>query len=141
MSNTKNNSGPGAPVTVFTPKKVEEIKSAFAKYIKETPIPIVTEFAYQQGLHRQQLYRLEELSDTIKICTTKKEAALQRKAFEDPKHATFCIFSLKQLGWKDNKDINFKGKLDLTDMSDDELNQRIKDLEAKVEKSGKTLTK
>lgn len=79
----------------------DELVNALHQYIDSTDIPIVAEFAYQNGLHRQQLYDMDELSDALKACTSKKEAALERKALAGDVNCTMAIFSLKQLGWKD----------------------------------------
>lgn len=78
-----------------------ELREALLQYVESTDIPIVAEFAYQNGLHRQQLYDMEELSDALKACTSKKEAALERQALAGDVNVTMAIFSLKQLGWKD----------------------------------------
>jgi hypothetical protein len=82
---------------------------AFERYIAETDIPIVAEFASQQGLHRQQLYDMEELSDAIKRCITKKEAVLESKGLAGKVNTAMAIFSLKQLGWSDRQDMTLKG--------------------------------
>lgn len=85
---------------------------AFDHYIAETDIPIVAEFAAQQGLSRQFLYDNEEFDDAIKRCTCKKEGALERKALEGTVNCTMAIFSLKQLGWTDKVDTTLKGDKD-----------------------------
>jgi hypothetical protein len=86
-----------------------ELLDALHKYIDETPIPIVAEFAAQNGLHRQQLYDMEELSDALKACTFKKEAGLERMALNGDVNSTMAIFSLKQLGWSDKQETTHKG--------------------------------
>jgi hypothetical protein len=55
------------------------------------------------------LYDWEELADLLKLCTTKKKAALERAAFEGRINPTVAIFSLKQLGWSDRAEQTFKG--------------------------------
>jgi hypothetical protein len=79
----------------------EQLLERFLQYIDRTDIPIVAEFAVLQGLYRQQLYEIDELSDAIKQCTSKKEASLERKGLAGEVNCTMAIFSLKQLGWKD----------------------------------------
>ncbi len=79
----------------------EALLSKLLIYIRDTPIPIIAEFAAQNQLHRQQLYDMEELSDALKACVFKKEAALEREALNGNVNCTMAIFSLKQLGWKD----------------------------------------
>lgn len=87
----------------------EELRIALLDYIERTPIPIAAEFAYTNGLHRQQLYEMEELSDALKQCITKKEAALESQALNGSVNCTMAIFSLKQLGWKDTHEQTHKG--------------------------------
>lgn len=88
------------------PKKLIDIKEKMQAYIKETDIPIVSEFAYLNNCARQYLYELPELTDTIKELITKKEAQLEKLALTGKINHTMAIFSLKQLGWKDVQDIN-----------------------------------
>lgn len=107
----------------------DELLANLLKYIAETTIPIVSEFAYQNGLHRQQLYDMPELSDALKICITKKEAALESLGLSGAVNTTMAIFSLKQIGWRDTQSLEHTGKdgKDLIpsrspqDLSDDEL--------------------
>ncbi len=87
----------------------EQLLVDFARYIEETEIPIVAEFAYKHGLTKQFMYDCEEFSDLVKRCTTKKEAALEAKALGGDVNVTMAIFSLKQLGWSDRQDITHKG--------------------------------
>lgn len=87
----------------------EELLAKFTQYIDSTDIPIVSEFAYTNGLHRQQLYDMPELSDALKRCITKKETALERKALSGDVNCTMAIFSLKQLGWSDKQETVHKG--------------------------------
>lgn len=87
----------------------DAIGAAFEKYIAETDIPILAEFAVGQGLHKQFMYDCEEFSDLVKHCTSKKEAALERKSLEGGCNVTMAIFSLKQLGWSDKQDLTHKG--------------------------------
>ncbi len=81
----------------------EQLLIEFALYVEETPIPIVAEFAAQQGFGKSYLYGCPEFAELLTLCTTKKEAALERLCLTGaPKSATtMAIFSLKQLGWKD----------------------------------------
>ena len=102
----------GRPIE-YTEKKIEEIKGLFEKYIDETEIPIITEFAYRNNVLRQRLYEFEEISDTIKRCIDKKEAQLQRLALEGKINVTMAIFSLKQLGWKDRQEIEHAGGVEV----------------------------
>ena len=46
---------------------------------------------------------MPELADAIKLCTTKKEAALEQGGLSGDLNTTMCVFSLKQLGWTDTQ--------------------------------------
>ena len=87
----------------------KKLLKALDSYIAATDIPIIAEFAVQQGLHRQQLYDMEELSDGLKRCATKKEMALERLGLTGQINTSMAIFSLKQLGWSDRTDLTHKG--------------------------------
>lgn len=87
----------------------EAIAEAFAKYIEETEIPIVAEFAVSQGLFKQFIHDNEEFHDLVRKCTTKKESALERQSLKGGVNVTMAIFSLKQLGWSDRQDVTHKG--------------------------------
>jgi hypothetical protein len=87
----------------------EKLKAAFQLYISQTPIPIVAEFAANNGLSKQYIHQTEDFIDLVKICLAKKEAALERKSLAGDVNVTMAIFSLKQLGWSDRQDITHKG--------------------------------
>ena len=84
----------------------EQINDKLIQYIKKTPIPIVAEFAYKNGIRRQLLYENPVWKDTIKTLIDKKEAQLERLGLSKEIDKTMAIFSLKQLGWKDVQDFN-----------------------------------
>lgn len=79
----------------------EQLAVDFARYIETTEIPIAAEFAARQRLPKSYLYQCEEFAELLSLCTSKKEAALERQALTGAVNVTMAIFSLKQLGWKD----------------------------------------
>jgi hypothetical protein len=87
----------------------EKLLADLDAYIATTDIPILARFAVNQGLHRQQLYEIPELSDAIKRCANKKEAALEEAGLAGTVNVTMAIFSLKQLGWKDAQKFEHSG--------------------------------
>jgi hypothetical protein len=97
--------GPKKVQLVYTEEKLKEIESKLLKYIEETDIPILAEFAYQNDIRRTTLYEFDCLSNAIKKCVTKKEAQLEKKALKNSINPSMAIFSLKQLGWKDKQEI------------------------------------
>lgn len=89
-----------------TKERNNEILAKLEKYINETNIPIVAEFAYLNKIRRQFLYENKELSDAIKTLIDKKEAQLERGGLDKTIDKTMAIFSLKQLGWKDVQEVS-----------------------------------
>ncbi len=95
----------------YSKKFLTNLAKEFEKYIEETDIPIIAEFAYQCGLYSQFFYDHEEFSDLLKRLTTKKKAQLEKLALEGKVNVTMAIFSLKQLGWTDKKNVDIEGSL------------------------------
>lgn len=87
----------------------EQLSEAFFQYVESTPIPIVAEFAYLNGVQRQMLYEWPEIADALKACIAKKEAALETMALSGAVNCSMAIFSLKQLGWSDRQETTVKG--------------------------------
>ena len=80
---------------------IEKINKKLKAYISKSALPIEVEFAYKNRLRRQYFYENPILADTIKLLIDKKEAQLERLGLEKQIDRTMAIFSLKQLGWKD----------------------------------------
>ena len=114
---------------------IAELVEKFRKYIEETELPIIAEFAYQNEIDRTFLYDRPEFSTLIKKAVAKKEATLERKTLSGEYNPTMAVFSLKQLGWRDRHEIdqNIANKdgqpfqvqhsVDLRKLSADELKQ------------------
>jgi len=98
----------GRPVE-WTESRIAWWAAKVKRYTSETDIPIVAEFAYQNGILRQTLYEHEGFSDAIKGLIAKKEANLERLALEGTVDKSMAIFSLKQLGWSDKREIEHFG--------------------------------
>jgi len=110
---------PGGRPIEYTEEEINKIKAKIEKYIKETEIPIVAEFAYKNDIRRQTLYELPQLSDTIKKLIDKKEAQLENKGLFNEVNNTMAVFSLKQLGWTDNKQEKVIVELDTKSIVDE----------------------
>lgn len=84
---------------------VNEIIEKIDKYIEETELPIFKEVCYLNNWNSRYLWELasknEELTDTIKKLTDKKEVELEKGGLSGKYVSTMAVFSLKQLGWKD----------------------------------------
>ena len=96
----------GRPVSVYTPERIAEIKADLDKYIDETGIPIVAEFAYTRDIRKATLYEIPELAYSLKRLIEKKETQLEKLGMANKINTTFAIFSLKQLGWSDKQEID-----------------------------------
>lgn len=109
----KNGPHLGGRPPEWTPDKLQELHTKFLQYIHDNDIPIIAEFAYLNDINRQRLYEWEMFSDTIKKCTSKKEAALERMGLTNQVNTTMAIFSLKQLGWRDKQELDVTGHVSL----------------------------
>lgn len=92
---------------------IQELVNKFEKYVEETEIPIVVEFAYLNNLDRTFLYDRAEFSTVLKKCIQKKESQLEKGSLMGVLNSTQAIFSLKQLGWKDKQEIDMKSEVSL----------------------------
>lgn len=87
-------------------------------YTENTDIPILKEFCYKNKIHSKYIYELADkcikknndyrLNDSIKELIEKKETQLEKLSLTGQINVSQAIFSLKQLGWKDRKDIDLK---------------------------------
>ena len=100
----------GRPVSVWTEEKLNEVKKEMEEYTENTEIPIFAEFAYTHKYNRQELYKHEQLSDSIKNMMMKKETVLEKKGLLNQVNSTMAVFSLKQLGWRDKQEIEHTGE-------------------------------
>ena len=87
---------------------IEYIIETMDRYIEETELPIFKEVCYLNNWNSKYIYELggknEELSDTIKKLSDKKEVVLERGGLIGKYNPTMVVFSLKQLGWKDKQE-------------------------------------
>ena len=81
----------------------EQLLDKFKKYINDTTLPIIAEFAYMNDIERQYLYDNQMFSTLLKKCIAKKEANLEKGALTGKLNPSMAIFSLKQIGWSDKK--------------------------------------
>lgn len=121
----------GAPPK-YSQDLIDELVKKFEKYISEEDIPIVAEFAYKNGITKQLLYERPDFSTLIKICTAKKETALERGALKGELNPTMAVFSLKQMGWTDKQQVestNHNMNTDATTLTPEERRERIRELD------------
>lgn len=93
----------------YNDEQMSELVAKFREYIENTDIPIVAEFAYQNGLYKQYFYDHDEFTDLVKMATSKKEAALEYGALKGTLNPTMAVFSLKQMGWTDKQQTEMTG--------------------------------
>ncbi len=89
----------------YTKEIREKLLEAFDKYIDDTPMSIIAEFAYKNDVSREELYDWPEFATLLKKCVTKKEAYLEKEGVAGNTNPAVTIFSLKQLGWRDRHEI------------------------------------
>lgn len=94
----------------YNAEEIETIKTEFINYIRETDIPIIAEFAYQNNVPRDAIYDYAEFSALKKLCIEKKESQLEKMGLAGQVNVTMAIFSLKQLGWSDKTQTEITGK-------------------------------
>ena len=87
-----------------TQEQDEKLLKKFEKYINDTTLPIIAEFAYMNEIERQYLYDNQMFSTLLKKCIAKKEANLEKGALTGKLNPSMAIFSLKQIGWKDRQE-------------------------------------
>ena len=103
--------------------------------------PTVTGMALALDLTRQSLLDYQEKDlflDTIKKAKTRIESSIEQRLFYN--NPTGSIFNLKNnFGWKDKteQDTTIKGNLGLTDLSENELDRKLQQLESLHEQSTK----
>lgn len=117
----------------YSDEQVTDLAAKFKEYIDTTEIPIIAEFAYQNGIPKQIMYEREDFSTLIKICVAKKEAALEIGALKGILNPTMAVFSLKQMGWSDKQvvesnNVNHNTVQDVGSLTPDERRARIDEL-------------
>jgi len=85
-----------------TQKQDEQLFDRFKKYIDNTTIPIIAEFAYKNDITRQYLYDNKMFSTLLEKCIAKKMANLEIGGLTGKLNPSIVKFSLMQLGWSNN---------------------------------------
>lgn len=79
------------------------MRESLLQYIESRTIPVVSEWAYLNGVPRQKVYAMPELADALQLAITKKEANLELGALAGKINVSMAIMSLKQIGWSDRQ--------------------------------------
>ena len=112
---------------------VEELLDDVEGYLLTADPPIIKEFAILHGISRQRLYKIAEecaavgdmrLKEAMQLIIDSKEVMLEKKGLTGEYTSTMAVFSLKQLGWTDNKTttVSFGGE-----QEDDPLTKSLKE--------------
>lgn len=109
---------PGRPKTDKYANLVKDIQ----EYTKKTDYPILKELCYQKHYNYDTIMKYqredEELMQSIKELLYKKETYLERNGILGKLSNTMAVFTLKQLGWKDNIEVKTNAIEDLTTLAD-----------------------
>ena len=126
---------------------VEEVEEIIEEYFKTDAIvtegenkhfrPTVSGLAYALNLSRQGLLEYqgkEAFSDTIKRAKQRVHMTLEQKLYGNS--VTGLIFNLKNnFGWKDATETTHAGSVGYHDVTEEELDRRIQQLENEHEQS------
>lgn len=83
----------------------ENLRESLLQYIESRTIPVVSEWAYLNGVPRQKVYAMPELAEALQLAITKKEANLELGALAGKINVSMAIMSLKQIGWSDRRQV------------------------------------
>lgn len=99
-------------------------------------VEIRAEFGLSNDLWYRWLKEDEEFSETYSkakaLCNAKWEAFGREMAFGKAEGNTATwIFNMKnRFGWKDKQEVDMNANVRVTDLTDDELDKRLKELES-----------
>lgn len=90
--------------------KYDNLIEDIVEYTNNTEYPILKELCYMKHYNydyvMQKQKNDENLSQSIKELLYKKEAYLEREGIKGNIAQTMAVFTLKQLGWRDNIDVH-----------------------------------
>lgn len=119
--------------------KIDFVIKTMNDYIDNTELPIFKEVCYQNKWDTARIYQLgnenEELLDTIKALTNKKETELERGGLTGKYSATMAVFSLKQLGWKDKQEVDIASSIDSVNIKVDTVDEKQIDRVRKLQEN------
>ena len=87
---------------LWTPEHIEEVAEAFWAYVELTPCPLLAEFCYAQGVHRQRIYEFPELAEIKDMLYAKRAAYLDQAGLrltrDDGPRGAYLIRASANLG-------------------------------------------
>ena len=102
--------------------KYDNLRQDIIDYTKQTEYPILKELCYLKHYNYDYVMQLqrdnEELSQSIKELLYKKESYLEREGIKGNLAQTMAVFTLKQLGWRDNIEVKAENANRITIIND-----------------------
>ena len=102
--------------------KYDNLRQDIIDYTEQTEYPILKELCYLKHYNYDYVMQLqrdnEELSQSIKELLYKKESYLEREGIKGNLAQTMAVFTLKQLGWRDNIEVNAENTNRITIVND-----------------------
>ena len=102
--------------------KYDNLRQDIIDYTEQTEYPILKELCYLKHYNYDYVMQLqrndEELSQSIKELLYKKESYLEREGIKGNLAQTMAVFTLKQLGWRDNIEVKAENTNRITIVND-----------------------
>ena len=102
--------------------KYDNLRQDIIDYTGQTEYPILKELCYLKHYNYDYVMQLqrdnEELSQSIKELLYKKESYLEREGIKGNLAQTMAVFTLKQLGWRDNIEVKAENTNRITIVND-----------------------
>ena len=102
--------------------KYDNLVQDIIDYTEQTEYPILKELCYLKHYNYDYVMQLqranEELSQSIKELLYKKESYLEREGIKGNLAQTMAVFTLKQLGWRDNIEVKAENANRITIVND-----------------------
>ena len=102
--------------------KYDNVVQDIIDYTEQTEYPILKELCYLKHYNYDYVMQLqrdnEELSQSIKELLDKKESYLEREGIKGNLAQTMAVFTLKQLGWRDNIEVKAENTNRITIVND-----------------------
>lgn len=102
--------------------KYDNLRQDIIDYTEKTEYPILKELCYLKHYNYDYVMQLqradEELSQSIKELLYKKESYLEREGIKGNLAQTMAVFTLKQLGWRDNIEVKAENTNRITIVND-----------------------
>ena len=102
--------------------RYDNLRQDIIDYTEKTEYPILKELCYLKHYNYDYVMQLqrdnEELSQSIKELLYKKESYLEREGIKGNLAQTMAVFTLKQLGWRDNIEVNAENTNRITIVND-----------------------